>query len=134
MFCLVAQSCPTLCNPMDCSPPGSFVHGDFPGKSIGVGQVVLVVNNLPVIARDARDMGLIPGLGRSPGVGKGNPLQYSCLKNAIDQSLEGYSPWGHKTLNMTEATEHIKLLTCITSIIPQKNTTISLLIVSLLCR
>ena len=134
MFCLVAQSCPTLCNPMDCSPPGSFVHGDFPGKSIGVGQVVLVVNNLPVIARDARDMGLIPGLGRSPGVGKGNPLQYSCLKNAIDPSLEGYSPWGHKTLNMTEATEHIKLLTCITSIIPQKNTTISLLIVSLLCR
>ena len=35
--CLVAQSCPTLCNPMDCSPPGSSVHGGSPGKTIGVG-------------------------------------------------------------------------------------------------
>ena len=32
MLCLVIQSCPTLCNPMDCSPPDSFVHGDFPGR------------------------------------------------------------------------------------------------------
>ena len=31
------QSCPTFCNPRDCSPPGSFVHGDSPGKNIGVG-------------------------------------------------------------------------------------------------
>ena len=71
MLCLIAPSCLTLCDPMDCNPPGSFVHGDFPGKNTGVGQVVLVVNNLPVNARDARDTGLIPGLGRSPGVGKG---------------------------------------------------------------
>ena len=35
--CLVPQSCPTLCNPMDCSPPGSSVHEDSPGKNIGVG-------------------------------------------------------------------------------------------------
>ena len=34
--CLVAQSCPTLCNPMDCSLPGSSVHGDSPGKNTGV--------------------------------------------------------------------------------------------------
>ena len=34
---LVAQSCPTLCDPMDCSPPGSSVHGDSPGKNPGVG-------------------------------------------------------------------------------------------------
>ena len=33
----------------------------------------------------ARDMGLIPGSGRSPGVGNGNPLQYSCLENSIDR-------------------------------------------------
>ena len=32
-----AQSCPTLCDPMDCSPPGSSVHGDSPGKNTGVG-------------------------------------------------------------------------------------------------
>src|SRR5574341_2402479 len=35
--CLVAQSCLILCNPMDCSPPGSSVHGDAPGKNAGVG-------------------------------------------------------------------------------------------------
>ena len=32
LLCLVTQSCPTLCNPMDCTPPGSSVHGDSPGK------------------------------------------------------------------------------------------------------
>ena len=37
--CLVAQGCPTLCNPMDCSPPGSSVHADSPGKNSGVGCV-----------------------------------------------------------------------------------------------
>ena len=35
MVCLVAQSCLTICNPMDCSPPGSSVYGDSPGKNIG---------------------------------------------------------------------------------------------------
>ena len=35
--CLVAQSCPTLCEPMSCSPAGSSIHGDSPGKNIGVG-------------------------------------------------------------------------------------------------
>ena len=37
VLCLVAQSCLTLCDPMDCSPPGSSVHGDSPGKNTGVG-------------------------------------------------------------------------------------------------
>ena len=37
VMCLVIQSCPTLCDPTDCSPPGSSVHGDFPGKKTGVG-------------------------------------------------------------------------------------------------
>ena len=36
-MCLVTDSCPTLCNPMDCSPPGFSVHGDSPGKNTGVG-------------------------------------------------------------------------------------------------
>ena len=39
-----------------------------------------MVKNLPVSARDIKDMGSVPGLGRSPGVGQGNPLQYSCLE------------------------------------------------------
>ena len=37
VLCLAPQSCPTLCSPMDCSPPGSSVHGDSPGKNTGVG-------------------------------------------------------------------------------------------------
>ena len=41
----------------------------------------LVVKNLPANAGDIRDMGSIPGLGRSPGEGHGNPLQDSCLEN-----------------------------------------------------
>ena len=49
------------------------------------------------------DLGSIPGLGRSPGGGNGNPLQYSCLKNFHGlRSLVGYSPWGHKELDTTE--------------------------------
>ena len=49
------------------------------------------------------DLGLIPGLGRSPGEGHGNPLQYSCLENPHGQmSLAGYSPWGHKESDMIE--------------------------------
>ena len=49
------------------------------------------------------DLGSIPGLGRSPGGGHGNPLQYSCLKNPHGQrSLAGYSPRGCKELDTTE--------------------------------
>ena len=44
-----------------------------------------MVKNLPTNARDAGDAGLIPGWGRSPGVGNGNPLQYSCLENPMDR-------------------------------------------------
>ena len=47
--------------------------------------MLVVVKKLPASARDIRDMGLIPGLGRSPGEGHGNPLQYSCLKNLMDR-------------------------------------------------
>ena len=48
-------------------------------------QVALVVKNLPAIAEDIRDIGSVPGLGRSPGEGNGNPLQYSCLGNPMDR-------------------------------------------------
>ena len=43
-----------------------------------------VVKNPPANVGDARDVGSIPGLGRSPGGGNGNPLQYSCLVNPMD--------------------------------------------------
>ena len=48
-------------------------------------QVALVVKNLPANAGDTRDKGLIPGLGRFPGVGNGNLLQYCCLENSMDK-------------------------------------------------
>ena len=49
------------------------------------------------------DLGLIPGLGRSPGGGHGNPFQLSCLENTHGQrSLVAYSPWGHKESDTTE--------------------------------
>ena len=161
------QSCPTLCDPIDGSPPGSPIPGilqartlewvavsvsnawkwkmkvkslscvqllatngmqptrllcqwDFPGKSTGVGchcflcgirGVVLQCGSSPTLtspwthatwggnmtkgktpgssdgkasAYNAGDLGSIPGSGRSPGEGNGNPLQYSCLENPID--------------------------------------------------
>ena len=57
---------------------------------------MLVVKNPPANAEDVRDSGSIPGSGRSPGGGHGNPLQYSCLENSMD------SPWSHKQSDTTE--------------------------------
>ena len=146
----VAQSCPTLLDPMERSPPGSPCPWDFPGKSTGVGRHCLLqlrhdflhvsstvsiykcawvcvykscrVNSLPQrkhlstcklcifnvwkhylvlpfsnilgfpvdsdgeeSTHNERDLGLIPGLGRSPGEGNGYPLQYFCLENSMDR-------------------------------------------------
>ena len=60
-------------------------------SQIWASQVALVGKNSPANARDLRDMGLIPGWGRSPGLGRspreghGNPLQYACLENPMDR-------------------------------------------------
>ena len=54
-------------------------------KNKWVSQVALVIKNLPADAGDAKDVGSIPGLGRSPGVGKGNLLQDSFLKNSMER-------------------------------------------------
>ena len=67
----------------------------FPGDA--------VLKNPSADAGDTRDVGSIPGLGRSPGVGNGNPLQYSCLENLHGQrSLVGDRPWSHKESDTTE--------------------------------
>ena len=47
--------------------------------------MLLVVKNSPANAEEVRDLGLIPGSGRSSGGGHGNPLQYSCLENFMDR-------------------------------------------------
>ena len=65
----------------------------------------IVIKNPPAHAGDPRDAGSIPELGRSPGGGRGNPLQYSCLENPHGQrSLAGYSPRGRKESDTTEVT------------------------------
>ena len=51
----------------------------------GALQVVLVVKNMPVNTGDIREVGSVPGLGRSPGEGNGSPLQCSCLDNPMDR-------------------------------------------------
>ena len=69
-----------------------YIQKGFPGGSDGKESTC-----------NAGDLGSIPGLGRSPGGGCGNPLQYSCLKNPHGQrNLEGYSPWSHKESDTTE--------------------------------
>ena len=59
--------------------------------------VAQLVKNLPANAGDARDAGLIPESGRSPGGGHGNPLQYSCLENPMDRGA-----WQAKSLGSQE--------------------------------
>ena len=57
--------------------------------------MALVVKNPPASAGDAREEGLIPGLGRSPGEGSGYPLQYSGLENSMDCIVHGSQRVGH---------------------------------------
>ena len=98
-MCMCAQSCLTLCDPKDGSTPDSPVHGDSPGKSIGVVCHFLlqgifltqepkkgfpggkVVKNPPANAGDSSS---IAGSGRSPAEGNVNPFQNSCLENLMD--------------------------------------------------
>ena len=61
---LVTQSCVTLCDPMDCSPPGSSVHGDSTGKNTGVGCHALL-------------QGILPTQGSNPGLPHGEQIFYS---------------------------------------------------------
>ena len=65
--CLVTQSCLTLCDPMDCGPPGSSVHGDSPGKNTGVGCHALL-------------KGIFPAQGSNPGLQHCRQI-LSCLRH-----------------------------------------------------
>ena len=64
-----------------------------------------MVKNPPANAGDVRNVGSIPGLGRSPEGGHGNPLQYSCLENPTDREAwqDTKSRTCHKKSDMTEA-------------------------------
>ena len=84
-----------------CIRPPLRVLQDFPGGSDGKTSVYNV-----------RDLGLIPGMGRFPGEGNGNALQYSCLENPMDGGawcIAGYYPWGRKESGMTERLQFYKV-------------------------
>ena len=76
----------------------------FAFNLMGSSQMGLVGKNPSANARDVRDTGSIPELGRSPGGGHGNPLQDSCLENSMDRSLAGFGAQGCKELQTTEVT------------------------------
>ena len=79
----------------------------FYGALVWASQVVLVVKNKPANAGDTGDTSLVPGLGRSPGGGHGNPLQYSCLENPMDQEVWWATVHrGCKESDKTEVTQH----------------------------
>ena len=95
--CMRVCVCVCVCVCVAESPPlhtqnqhniaNNYTQMGFPGGSAGEESACSV-----------GDLGSIPGLGRSPGEGKGCPLQYSGLENSMDC----YSPWGHKESDMTE--------------------------------
>ena len=75
----------------------SPVHHNINGPQdqfSSVSQALLVVKNPPASAGDRREVGSIPGSGRSPGGGNGHPLQYSCLENPIDRGAWRATAYG----------------------------------------
>ena len=82
----VAQSCPTLSDPMDCSLLGSSIHGIFQARVLECGATAF--------SAKAGDPGSTPRSGGSPREGNGNPLQYSCLENPKDRGAWGVTVCG----------------------------------------
>ena len=116
----VTQSCPTLCDPIDCSVPGSSVHGIFQARVLDWGASVFSMQYIEIelwyqieyytpvflgfpggsdgkeFTCNEGDLSLVPGLGRSPGDRHANSLQHSCRKNPHGQkSLAGCSTYMH---------------------------------------
>ena len=122
----VAQSCPTLRDPMDCCLPGSSVHGIFPARGLewvaiafsdGLSYMtfIMLMYFLSVGFPDGasgkeftyqcrRYKSSIIELRRSPGGGHSNPLQYSCLENPMDRGAWWAIVHMYAESDMTEAT------------------------------
>ena len=76
-------------------------------QHIWASQVAQLVKNPPANAGDIRHVGLIPGLGRSPGGGHGNPLQYSSLENPIDRGAWQATVYGVKEPERLKRPKHV---------------------------
>ena len=89
---LVVQSCLTLCDPMDCSPPGSSVHGDSPGKNTGMGCHALL-------------QGIFPTQGSNPGLPHCRWILYQLSHKGSPRILEWvaypFSPGSSRPRNRT---------------------------------
>ena len=79
VLCFVAPSCPTLCDPMDCNPPGSSVHGDSPGENTGVGCQALL-------------QGIFPTQESNPGLPHCSQILY-CLSQQGSQRILEWVAW-----------------------------------------
>ena len=75
-----------------------------------------MVKNLPANAGDIKDMGSIPGSGRSPGKGNGNPLQYCCLENPMDRGA-----WQATVHGVAKSWTGLKRLSTCKDLIPQSH-------------
>ena len=83
VLCFVAQSCPTLCDPMDCSPPDPSLHGASSGKNTGVGCHAIL-------------QGIFPTQGSNPGLLRCRPILY-CLSHQgspFPMHIQGWFPVG----------------------------------------
>ena len=102
----------SLCLVSSATPPFPYTCLLLGWRVPRASQVVLVVKNWPANAEGRRDVGSMPGSGRSPEEGNGNPLQYSCLANPMDR--EAWWATVHsvvKSQDAAEATSHSRVHT-----------------------
>jgi len=110
--CLVSQSCLTLCHQNDCSTPGFPVLHYLPEFALTDGKAS---------ACNAGDPGSIPGLGRSPGEGNGNPLLHSCLENPTTEEPGGLQSTGSKSRTRLSECLAFAFCTSAESVVPSNH-------------
>ena len=112
-LCLIAQLCPTVCNPMDCSPPGSSIHGDSLRKNIGVGCHAFLQGILPT-------QGLNPGLLHCRQI----PYHLSHWEPSLRLLIQDLKGWHHQgiTFNMSANLESPAVVIGLEKVNPHRST------------
>ena len=112
-LCLIAQLCPTVCNPMDCSPPGSSVHGDSLRKNTGVGCHAFLQGILPT-------QGLNPGLLHCRQI----PYHLSHWEPSLRLLIQDLKGWHHQgiTFNMSANLESPAVVIGLEKVNPHRST------------